>query len=297
MSTHYLQVAVTATKRNAEIISKWMDSEGALSVTVESANEEECYDAAAPADPSWELQRLTALFDSELDGTDLKNRITKLPLVDSASITRLEQQDWETSWLDNFTPIQVSEKLWICPSWLTPPDQNSINLIIDPGLAFGTGTHATTFQILEYLSKQSLTGKTIVDYGCGSGILGIAAVALGAHRAIGVDVDPKALRAAANNARANRVESSLELVSADQFDISYPSLEADMVIANILVGTLMSLRQRLTSLVSYGGVLVLSGILENQADRIVASYGDEFEFCRFQRHEWVVLVGTRRQRG
>jgi ribosomal protein L11 methyltransferase len=152
---HYLQLAVTTSRKDAELVCEWMGNEGALSVTVESANEQECFDEAAPGDPSWELQRLTALFDSELDGTELKNRIAGLPVVDSARVTRLEQQDWERSWLDNFKPIQVSEKMWICPSWLTPPHPDAVNLIIDPGLAFGTGAHATTFQILEYLSSHS----------------------------------------------------------------------------------------------------------------------------------------------
>lgn len=292
---HYLQLAVTAARKDAEFVCEWMDNEGALSVTVESANEQECFDEAAPGDPSWELQRLTALFDSELNGADLKKRIAGLPVIDSARVTRLEQQDWERSWLDNFNPIQVSEKMWICPSWLTPPDPDAVNLIIDPGLAFGTGTHATTYQILEYLSSQSLSGKTIVDYGCGSGILGIAAIALGAHKAIGVDIDPKALQAATYNAHINEVESYFEAVPADQFDISYPELKADVVIANILIGTLLALRQRLTDLVAPGGVLVLSGLLENQVEQIVASYGSDFEIDRFQQQEWIVLIGTVRQ--
>jgi len=294
---HFLQLAVTAARKDADFVCEWMDNEGALSVTVESANEQECFDEAAPGDPSWELQRLTALFDSELDGTDLRNRIAGLPVIDSARVTRLKQQDWERSWLDNFKPIQVSEKMWICPSWLTPPDHDAVNLIIDPGLAFGTGTHATTYQILEYLSSHSLSGKTIVDYGCGSGILGIAAIALGAHKAIGVDIDPKALQAATHNACVNEVESCFEVVSADQFVSSYPELKADVVIANILIGTLLALRQRLTDLVASGGVIVLSGLLENQVEQIVANYGDDFEFDRLQRQEWIVLIGTGRQQG
>lgn len=294
---HYLQLAVTTSRKDAELVCEWMGNEGALSVTVESANEQECFDEAAPGDPSWELQRLTALFDSELDGTELKNRIAGLPVVDSARVTRLEQQDWERSWLDNFKPIQVSEKMWICPSWLTPPHPDAVNLIIDPGLAFGTGAHATTFQILEYLSSQSLSGKTIVDYGCGSGILGIAAIALGAHKAIGVDIDPKALQAATHNAHINGVEQCFEVVPADQFDINHAGLKAEVVIANILIGALLALRQRLTDLVASGGVLVLSGLLENQVEQIEASYGDDFEFDRFQQQEWIVLIGTGRQRG
>ncbi|MEJ2176709.1 MAG: 50S ribosomal protein L11 methyltransferase [Gammaproteobacteria bacterium] len=294
---HYLQLAVTTSRKDADLVCEWMGNEGALSVTVESANEQECFDEAAPGDPSWELQRLTALFDSELDGTELKNRIAGLPVVDSARVTRLEQQDWERSWLDNFKPIQVSEKMWICPSWLTPPHPDAVNLIIDPGLAFGTGAHATTFQILEYLSSQSLSGKTIVDYGCGSGILGIAAIALGAHKAIGVDIDPKALQAATHNAHINGVEQCFEVVPADQFDINHAGLKAEVVIANILIGALLALRQRLTDLVASGGVLVLSGLLENQVEQIEASYGDDFEFDRFQQQEWIVLIGTGRQRG
>jgi ribosomal protein L11 methyltransferase len=127
--------------------------------------------------------------------------------------------------------------------------------------------------------------------------LGIAAIALGAHKAIGVDIDPKALQAATHNAHINGVEQCFEVVPADQFDINHAGLKAEVVIANILIGALLALRQRLTDLVASGGVLVLSGLLENQVEQIEASYGDDFEFDRFQQQEWIVLIGTGRQRG
>ncbi|MGI9316463.1 MAG: 50S ribosomal protein L11 methyltransferase [bacterium] len=292
---HYLQVAVTTARKDAEFVCDFLSGEGALSVTVESANDQELFDEANPGDPAWEIQRLTALFDPDYSSNWLQSKISKLPVIDAPRISQLEHRDWERTWLDQFEPIQVSDKLWVCPSWLEPPDQDGVNLIIDPGLAFGTGTHATTFQILEYLSGCALKGKTVIDYGCGSGILGIAALALGAHQVVGVDIDPKAVQTAVQNALVNGVEERFEAVSTNQFDLRYAFFQAEVVIANILAGTLLSLKDRLVQLVSANGVLVLSGILEKQVQQVVDCYGDVFEFDQIQQQEWVVLIGIRKK--
>ncbi len=292
----YLQVAVTAERRDAETISDWLNNQGALSVTVESANEQEIYDSATPGDPTWEVQRLTALFGSDLPGDSLGAGLSRFSLIEKPQISRLEDQDWERKWLDQFVPIETGRNLWVCPSWLTPPDPQSVNLIIDPGLAFGTGTHPTTSQILDYLSRHPLKNKNIVDYGCGSGILAIAALALGARRAIGVDVDPKAVKAAVENARKNSVEDRFTGVSPEQFDENYAGYKADVVIANILASTLLDLRKKLTSLAASNATILLSGVLEHQGNEIKDSYAAEFEFDQTQQQHWLLLVGTKRSK-
>lgn len=290
----YLQVAVTAGRKDAESISDWLNNQGALSVTVESANDQEIFDIAAPGDPTWEVQKLTALFVSDFPGDSLGIGLSRFSLIEQPQFSRLEEQDWERKWLDQFVPVKTGRNLWVCPSWLTPPDPQAVNLIIDPGLAFGTGTHPTTSQILDYLSRHPIKNKNIVDYGCGSGILAIAALALGARRAIGVDVDPKAVKAAMENARKNGVEDRFAAVAAKQFDENYAEYKADVVIANILASTLLTLREKLTSLAASNATILLSGVLEHQGDEIKDSFADEFEFDQTQRQHWLLLVGTKR---
>lgn len=290
----YLQVAVTAGRKDAETISDWLNNQGALSVTVESANDQEIFDIAAPGDPTWEVQKLTALFVSDFPGDSLGIGLSRFSLIEQPQFSRLEEQDWERKWLDQFVPVKTGRNLWVCPSWLTPPDPQAVNLIIDPGLAFGTGTHPTTSQILDYLSRHPIKNKNIVDYGCGSGILAIAALALGARRAIGVDVDPKAVKAAMENARKNGVEDRFAAVAPKQFDENYAEYKADVVIANILASTLLTLREKLASLAASNATILLSGVLEHQGGEIKDSFADEFEFHQTQRQHWLLLVGTKR---
>ena len=159
----YLQVAITTEKHSAEEMSVLLENVGALSVTVESANEEEIFDAAEPGDPAWLSQRLTALFDEHFDSAILAELLRAHPAANDIKVNSLPDQDWERNWLEQFQPIQISQSLWVCPSWLESPDPEATNLIIDPGLAFGTGTHQTTHLCLEYLSKLDLKNKT----GCG----------------------------------------------------------------------------------------------------------------------------------
>lgn len=291
---HFYQIAVTAARKDADAICEWLDGEGALSVTVESANDQECFDEAIPGNPAWDYQKLTALFDSESAWEELNEQIAELPVIDPPILTRLEDQDWERTWLAQFSPIYVNDKLWVCPSWIDPPNPDAINLRIDPGLAFGTGNHPTTLLILKYLADSELEDKDIIDYGCGSGILGIAALALGARHAICVDVDPKAVQAAKQNARTNGVESSIEIMVDQQFHLSYPVAKADLVLANILAGTLISINRILKNLVADTGVIVLSGILESQALQVEAAFKPDFDLRRLQLKEWVVLVGAKK---
>ncbi|MCL3782939.1 50S ribosomal protein L11 methyltransferase, partial [Prolixibacteraceae bacterium JC049] len=147
-------------------------------------------------------------------------------------------KDWEREWMDNFHPMCFGQRLWICPSWRDVPDENAVNVMLDPGLAFGTGTHPTTAMCLQWLDGLDLAGKTIIDFGCGSGILAIAALKLGAAKAIGIDIDPQAIQASRDNAERNGVSERLELyLPKDQPE----AMTADVVVANILAGPLREL--------------------------------------------------------
>jgi ribosomal protein L11 methyltransferase len=191
--------------------------------------------------------------------------------------------------MKNFHPIQFGDRLWICPSWLEAPEPNAINIMLDPGLAFGTGTHPTTALCLNWLDGVDLTGKTVIDYGCGSGILAIAAALLGATRVIGVDIDPQALEATRENAKRNNVKVETYL-SGD-----CPSIQADVLLANILAGPLQSLAPQFASLTRPGADIVLSGILHTQAQTVADAYGTWFNMNpAMQKEDWVRIDGLRR---
>jgi ribosomal protein L11 methyltransferase len=223
------------------------------------------------------LQHLRLLWQAELPPHELE---------------KIEDQDWERSWMDNFHPMRFGERLWIVPSWHAAPEPDAVNLLLDPGLAFGTGTHPTTSLCLQWLDAQQLQGKTLIDFGCGSGILAIAGLLLGAEHAVGTDIDIQALEASRDNAQRNQVAD-------DRFDLylpeQMPDTPADVLVANILAGPLVSLAPRLASLVKPGGLLALSGILAEQTDEILQAYRDDFELDPVANQEgWIRVSGRRR---
>jgi ribosomal protein L11 methyltransferase len=194
--------------------------------------------------------------------------------------------------MDHFHPMRFGQRLWVCPTGQTPPDPTAVNIRLDPGLAFGTGTHPTTALCLEWLDRADLSGKTVLDYGCGSGILAIAAAKLGARRVWAVDIDPQALLASDANADENGVEDRIELAYPAELPAA---LAVDILLANILAGVLVQLVAEFGLRVKPGGWLVLSGILAQHADVVQAAFGRNFRFGpRQQREEWVLLEGTRR---
>ncbi len=287
----YLQVAFSVKKLYAEKMSELLETAGALSVTVESADDEEIFDAAQPGDPMWQSQRLTALFGGEFDADILSYVLSNHPEVDHVVVSKLPDQDWERSWLEQFKPLQVSQTLWICPSWLTPPDSSATNLIIDPGLAFGTGTHQTTHLCLEHLSTMELKDQLVVDFGCGSGILAIAAIKLGAKEAIAVDIDPKAIDATRNNAIINRVSSQVHVGLPENLEALMQERKSPLVIANILADTLIELKNVLTSMMSPDAILLLSGVLASQVEKVTSAFSPQFNFVTRQKDEWMLLKG------
>ena len=273
---------------------------GSDAVSMEDAADQPLYEPDPGTTPLWSQTTVTGLFDSGRDIEQLCADIRDawhqqtqqaLPEID---VTLVEDKDWERAWMDDFQPLKFGERLWIVPSWHDAPDPDAANLMLDPGLAFGTGTHPTTALCLEWLDGQDPHGKQVIDYGCGSGILGLAALLLGADHVIGVDTDPQALEASRENARRNGVEDSkLDLFLPD----NEPETKADIMLANILAQPLIGLAPHLASRTRPGGDLVLSGILSNQARVVMAAYEPWFVMDEpEQREEWIRLTGRRHDR-
>jgi ribosomal protein L11 methyltransferase len=240
--------------------------------------------------PPWPRVRLTALSRTQGESEQLLLRACHAIgiLVPDYRVRSVPDRDWVSRSRDQFGPLRVSERLWIVPTWHSPPEPGAINLILDPGLAFGTGTHATTRLCLQWLERTITGGETILDYGCGSGILAIAALRLGARRAVGVDIDPGAVAVARANAERNGV--------AGEFlhDCASLAFSADVVVANILANPLKLLAPVLISRCVRGGRLALSGILAEQASEVEASYRPFIAFApRVEEEGWVCLSGVR----
>ena len=286
------QIQLSIAREQSETISDYLFEQGALSVTIESGNDEQQFDLAHPTEPNWERQNLSVLFTKDTPVEAICSFLEAKPDLIITSVSAVENQDWERSWLTQFEPIQISPSMWVCPSWITPPDPDAVNLIIDPGLAFGTGTHATTNLCLQYLSRCDLKDVNVVDYGCGSGILAIAALALGAHSAIGVDVDNKALDASRENANINGVTEGFTACLPGGLKTEH----FDVVIANILANTLIELSDEFLSRTRNGTLLILSGILFHQEKMIRDHYRHAVEFEVLRQGDWIVLAGSVNQR-
>jgi ribosomal protein L11 methyltransferase len=207
----------------------------------------------------------------------------------------LEDKDWEREWMQHYRPMPFGRRLWVCPSWLEPPDPNAVNLLLDPGLAFGTGTHPTTALCLAELDGMDLVECRVVDYGCGSGILAVAALKLGARAALGVDNDPQALVATRNNAGRNGIPAAaLEVALPGAYDQRAWQRDADTVIANILAGPLVELADTLLDFLKPGGTLLLSGLLASQAQPLCSAYAGRITLTvASEKDGWVCLRGTR----
>ena len=237
----------------------------------------------------WGNTDVVGLYDAETDIDELKS-ILNLEQY-SYKIEQLEDNDWEREWMDNFHPMQFGKRLWICPSWREIPDPNAVNVMLDPGLAFGTGTHPTTALCLTWLDSLDLNNKIVIDYGCGSGILAIAALKLGAARVIGIDIDPQAIQASHDNAERNKVSEKIELYLAKDIP---NNLQADVVVANILAGPLKDLKPQISKLVKPSGELGLSGILANQSQSVCDAYQTEFVLDPvIEQDEWCRITGKK----
>lgn len=288
----WLQIKARITDAEAPQMEQLFQSVGAVSVTLLDAEDEAVFQLDPDSTPLWQQTMLCALFEEDTDADDVIATLTAgSRLLESDLLSeKIADQDWERAWMADFKPMRFGERLWVCPSWSEPPEPGAVNIMLDPGLAFGSGTHPTTALCLAWLDSQLLTNKSVIDYGCGSGILAIAAALLGAHRVVAVDNDPQAVTASANNRDLNGV--SAELMSVHLPGEAHEP--ADVVVANILSGPLAELTPVLASLTRPGGKLVLSGVLSDQTDALMASYEPFFAMQPpVIRDEWVMIEGTR----
>ena len=290
----WIQLQLNASEETAEKYSDWLSACGAQAVTFLDKHDTPIYEPL-PGDEViyWHNTVVMGLFDASHDMDKVIAYLQGIhPDKDKLTykLEQLEDKDWEREWMDNFHPMKFGQRLWICPSWCDVPEPDAVNVMLDPGLAFGTGTHPTTALCLTWLDSLDLAGKTIVDFGCGSGILSLAALKLGAKKVIGIDIDPQALQASLANAKRNNVEDRLELyLPKDQ-----PKLKADVVVANILAGPLRELAPTIIDYVGDNALLALSGVLEEQAEELQIIYS---QWCEMDpitvQEEWVRLSGTK----
>lgn len=289
----WLQAHLKLSQHQVETVELALEALGALSVTLGDAADEPMLEPAPGETPLWQEVELAALFEAETDSDWLRAELQQALGADQVGSLRLEflaDQAWERAWLDGFKPMQFGRRLWICPSGHQVDQADAVVVDLDPGLAFGTGTHPTTALCLEWLDSQDLRGKQVIDFGCGSGILAIAALKLGAARVIGIDHDPQAVAATLANAERNGVTQNLEVGLNQQMQPE----PADVVLANILANVLVQLAEPISALVRPGGDLVLSGILAGQAAQVVSAYQPQISFSPpAQKEDWVRLDGHR----
>ena len=287
----------TARKDQIDALEEWFFAAGALSVTLEDQADQPLLEPGPGETPLWDAVQVTALFAGDYD---LKPVLAAFPeeMVTGApeGIVPVADREWTRVWEDQFQPMQMGKRLWICPSWTPPPERDAVNLLLDPGLAFGTGTHPTTAMCLKALDAAQFENARVVDYGCGSGILGIAAALLGAQRVLGIDNDPQAISASLDNAARNQVsEAQFSASLPDPAALEHWRSSADWVVANILAGPLIELAPVLTALLAANSRLLLAGLLEEQAEQIITAYAPEVTLAiADQQEEWVLLAGERR---
>jgi ribosomal protein L11 methyltransferase len=265
---------------------------GALSVTLEDAADDPVLEPAPGETPLWPTVRLRAVFESGVDARSAADDVARRwPDLAPAAAEVLPDKAWEREWLKDFRPMRFGRRLWVCPGGLPAGDAGAVRIELDPGLAFGTGTHPTTALCLEWLDAQELGGTRVTDYGCGSGILAIAAARLGASHVVAMDIDPQALLATRENSARNGVTE--RVVPTD--DPVLPAGASDVLVANILAGPLVALAPRFAAAVRTGGLIALSGLLTGQADAVTAAYRPWFDIRpAAARDGWALLAGRRR---
>jgi ribosomal protein L11 methyltransferase len=286
------QLTLYTTKEHAEAINEQLEALGAASVTMQDAADQPLYEPPPGATPLWQMTNVVGLFEEEanVEGVLAALRAQYGAALPEYRLELLADQDWERVWMDDFKPMRFGRRLWIVPSWSEAPETGGVNILLDPGLAFGTGTHPTTRLCLEWLDGHDIADKQVIDYGCGSGILAIAAALLGAAAVVGVDNDPQAITATKENARRNAVSAQI----AAYLPGYEPTETVDLLLANILAGPLAELAPLFAQRVKPGGGLVLSGILPEQAEGLREVYAAWFEMApACELDGWIRLEGVR----
>ncbi|VWD12739.1 ribosomal protein L11 methyltransferase [Burkholderia lata] len=296
----YRELVVELAREHAEALSDALLELGALSVSVEDADADTPDEQPLFGEPglvpdrtAWQHSRVVALLAADDEpAVLLAAAANEIGVADTPAFTvrEVEEQDWVRLTQSQFEPIPIGERIWVVPSWHDAPDPDALILELDPGLAFGTGSHPTTRLCMEWLEQSVKPGQSVLDYGCGSGILAILAKKCGANPVIGIDIDPQAVESARQNSERNRAEVTYGLPDA------CPDGEFDIVVANILSNPLKLMASMLASKVKPGGRIALSGVLARQADEVAAVYARYVDISVWREHEgWVCLAGTRRE--
>ncbi len=289
----WIQIKINTSGDRAESLGDLLIESGALSITFQDAHNHPIFEPLPGETRLWGDTDVIGLYSAEIDIAKVIMILEQSPQLDKNFIHKIEQvedKDWQREWMEHFHPVCFGQRLWICPSWREVPDPTAVNVMLDPGLAFGTGTHPTTALCLQWLDSLDLVGKTIIDFGCGSGILAIAALKLGAAHAIGIDIDAQAIQASRNNAQRNGVSENLDLYRPEDLPTD---ISADVVVANILAGSLCELALSISKLVKNNGSLALSGILTTQASTVTQAYQQNFIFDPVvSKEDWCRITGT-----
>lgn len=296
---NWLQLHITVPQAQVELTETLLLSLGAVSVTLDDAEDQALLEPLPGETPLWDQVIVTGIFQQDenepIDVQPLLNFIQlNLPNAPTRHET-IEDQAWERAWMDYYEPIEISEHFWIVPEWLEPPNPQAVNLKLDPGLAFGTGNHASTFLCLQWLAQADIKDKIVVDYGCGSGILAIAALLLGAKQVYATDIDPQAVLATKQNAELNSVAERLWVGLPDEFDVAFAEKKADILVANILAKPLMMLVEKFHQLSENHAQIALAGLIEEQVDEIRQCYQPYFALTEQAMRDgnWCRLSGKR----
>ncbi|MEN8992998.1 MULTISPECIES: 50S ribosomal protein L11 methyltransferase [unclassified Acinetobacter] len=297
----WLQIHITVEKAQVDYTETLLSSLGAVSVTLDDAENQDLLEPLPGETPLWNKVIVTGIYaqedDEEIDVAALETFIkAQLPEAPMRS-EFIEDQEWERTWMDAYEPIQIGEKYWIVPEWMEAPVADAVNIKLDPGLAFGTGNHASTFLCLQWLGKVDLKDKIVIDYGCGSGILGVAALLLGAKKVYATDIDPQAVLATQQNAELNGVLENLYVGLPEEFNQELAGQKADVFVANILAGPLMALAAEFSTLIKSEGEFALAGVIEEQVSDVSSVYSDFFDILDVEKRDetWCRISGKRQQ--
>lgn len=289
----WLELSIRVSRQNAPLVERLLENEAVLALTLTDDADDPVLEPGVGETPLWPSVCVTALFSGDTPVEPLTRMLSLVPGVDwphQVSFRKFEDEPWERAWLDRFKPMQFGSGLWIIPGEADIPASAKFALRLDPGLAFGTGTHPTTHLCLEWMDAHDFVAESVVDYGCGSGVLGITAAIKGAQSVDCVDNDPQALIATLDNAKRNGAEGRINSMAPEQ----YTPRPADVVLANILAGPLIELAPRLSPSLRPGGSLVLSGILEQQAPDVEKAYSADFPSLQKKVLDgWVLLTGIK----
>ncbi|RZG77713.1 50S ribosomal protein L11 methyltransferase [Acinetobacter sp. WCHAc060025] len=297
----WLQIHITVEQAQVDFTETLLSSLGAVSVTLDDAENQDLLEPLPGETPLWNKVIVTGIYaqedDETIDVAALETFIrTQLPTEPMRS-EFLEDQEWERTWMDAYEPIQIAEKYWIVPEWMEAPEADAVNIKLDPGLAFGTGNHASTFLCLQWLGKTDVKDKIVIDYGCGSGILGVAALLLGAKKVYATDIDPQAVLATQQNAELNGVLENLYVGLPEEFNAEFKDKQADILVANILAGPLMSLAEEFSTLIKSEGEFALAGVIEEQVTDVSSVYSEFFDIVEVEKRDetWCRISGSRKK--